>query len=706
MKQDSIKYLFEPRSIAILGASRNNKKLGYKVVENIVTSGYKGKIYPINPSGGEVLGHPIYKDIADVEDEIDVATIVIPAAYTFEAVKSCAHKGVKHAIIISSGFSEIGNVEEEKKIAAYAAQYGMRILGPNVIGVYSSMAPINATFGPSDISAGSVAIITQSGALGVAMIGKTKVENIGLSAIVSVGNKADIDEVDLLDYLVSHEGTRVIMMYIEGVRNGERLVESLKKATKIKPIVVVKSGKSKRGAMAAASHTGSLAGEDNVFDDITRQCGVMRAESLQEALNWCKFLANSPEPQGENTAVITNGGGIGVLCADACEKYGVNLYDDIDTMKALFTEFIPVFGSAKNPVDLTGDATQDDYFRVMDVALANKNIHSIICLTCETAVFNPRIFSEKLALMSKEKRLTKPAVFSLIGGAQIDECINDLKSQGLSAFSDVYEAASCLGAMYRSHTMKHERYDRPPVPEIDNAAIARIIKKARSDGRRFLYSYEAQEIMKAVGVTTPKTAIAHSINEAVSYAEDMGYPVVMKVVSKDIIHKSDVGGVALDIDDKKELINAYEAILYNCRQAHPKAVIEGIEVAEMINSGVETITGARRDQAFGPIVMFGLGGIYVEIMKDIAFRAFPLSRKEILHMIAQIRSYPLLLGVRGEKKKDINAIVESITRVGTILENFEDISDIEINPLVAYDAGEGVKAVDVRILLTKPKEVE
>lgn len=706
MKEETIKYLFEPRSIAILGASRNNQKLGYKVVENIATSGYGGKVYPINPGGGEVLGYPIYKEIDDVKEEIDVAVIVIPAAGTFEAVKSCAHKRVKYAIIITSGFSEIGNVEEEKKIAGYAAQYGMRILGPNVIGVYSSMAPINATFGPSDITPGSVAIITQSGALGVAMIGKTEVENIGLSAIVSVGNKADIDEVDLLDYLVSHKGTRVIMMYIEGVRNGERLVESLKRATKVKPVVVVKSGKSKRGALAAASHTGSLAGEDNVFDDITRQCGVLRAESLQEALNWCKFLANSPDPQGENTAVITNGGGIGVLCADACEKYGVNLYDDIDTMKALFNDYIPAFGSAKNPVDLTGDATQDDYFQIMDIALSNKNINSIICLTCETAVFNAQIFSDKLAEMYREKKLTKPSVFTLIGGAKIDDCIKDLKSQGISAFSDVYEAASCMGAVYRSQAMKNESYEPPPEPEIDSALIASVIKKARSDGRRFLYSYEAQEIMKAVGITVPRTAIAHSINEAVSIAEEIGYPVVMKVVSKDIIHKSDVGGVALDIEDKKELVNAYEAIMYNCRQANPNAVIEGIEVAEMIHAGVETITGARRDQSFGPLVMFGLGGIYVEIMKDIAFRAFPLSRKEILHMIAQIRSYPLLLGVRGEKKKDINAIADAITKVGTILEKCADISDIEINPLVAYDVKEGVKAVDVRILLTKPKEAE
>jgi acetyl coenzyme A synthetase (ADP forming)-like protein len=706
MKQNDIKYLFEPGSVAVLGASKNNQKLGYKVVQNIVSSGFKGRVYPINPSGGEVLGYPIYKDIADVEEDIDIACIVIPAAHTFEAVKSCADKGVKYSVIITSGFSEVGNVEEEKKIARYAAEHGMRLLGPNVIGIYSSMAPINATFGPSDITSGNVAIITQSGALGIAMIGKTKVENIGLSTIVSVGNKADIDEVDLLDYLISHEGTRVIMMYIEGVRHGERLVEALKRATKVKPIIVLKSGKSKRGALAAASHTGSLAGEDNVFDDIARQCGVLRAENLQEALNWCKFLSNSPEPEGENTAIITNGGGIGVMCADACEKYGVNLYDDIEKMQALFTGYIPAYGSAKNPVDLTGEATQDDYFRVMEVALANKTINSIICLTCETAVFDAEIFSEKLAEMYRQKKITKPSVFSLIGGAQIDDCINELRLDGISAFSDVYEAASCMGAIYRSQAMKQERYEVPPQPEIDSEAIKKVIAMARKDGRRFLYSYEAQQIMKAVGVTTPRTSIAHSIPEAVSMAEEIGYPVVLKVVSKDILHKSDVGGVALDIDDKKELIDAYEAILYNCRQAQPKAVIEGIEVTEMIHTGVEIITGARRDQSFGPIVMFGLGGIYVEVMKDIAFRAFPLSRKEVLQMIAQIRSYPLLLGVRGEKKKDISAIAESILRVGTILEKFEDISDIEINPLVVYETGKGVKAVDVRVLLTKTKEVD
>jgi acyl-CoA synthetase (NDP forming) len=322
MVQD-IKFLFEPRSVVVVGASANVGKLGHTVVSNLISSGYRGKIYPVNPAGGKILGIPVYRDISSISGEIDLAVIVIPAGAVFDAVKGCADKGARFIAIISSGFSEIGNADEEKRIINYARQHDVRVLGPNIIGIYSAAAPMNATFGPGGIPAGNVAIVTQSGALGVAMIGKAKVENIGLSAIVSVGNKADVDEVDILNYLAADRNTKVIMMYIEGVTHGESFVDALKTTTKIKPVVVVKSGKSKRGAMAAASHTGSLAGEDKVFDDIARQCGVIRAEGLQEALEWCKYLAGTPEPQGENVLIITNGGGIGVLTADACEQYNI-----------------------------------------------------------------------------------------------------------------------------------------------------------------------------------------------------------------------------------------------------------------------------------------------------------------------------------------------------------------------------------------------
>jgi acyl-CoA synthetase (NDP forming) len=347
-----MRYLFEPRSIAVIGASHDTAKIGYTVLENIVLGGYPHKVYPINPQGGEILGlrvsrdypHKVYpinpqggeilglrvsRDLEEIDEPIDLAYIVIPAKFVFDAVKSCAEKGVKIALIITSGFSEVGNIEEERKIAAYAREHGLRILGPNIFGIYSAAASLNGTFGTRDVRPGNVAIITQSGALGLSMIGKTAVENIGISAMVSVGNKADIDESDLLEYLITQDMTKLIFMYIEGVKEGERLVKALREATKKKPVVVIKSGRSEKGAIAVASHTGSLAGTDEVFDAIMKQSGVLRAESLQDAFDWCKFLSNNPLPHGEHTVIITNGGGVGVMTADACEKYGVKLYGDV-----------------------------------------------------------------------------------------------------------------------------------------------------------------------------------------------------------------------------------------------------------------------------------------------------------------------------------------------------------------------------------------
>jgi len=703
-RSPNIKYLFEPRSIAIIGASHNRNKIGYKVVENVLLGGYTGRVYPVNPKGGEILGHPVYKSVETISDSVDVACVVIPAKIVFDAIKSCADKKVKFVIIISSGFSEVGNIAEEKRIVSYAREHGMRIVGPNVFGIYSSLALLNATFGPGDIKPGNVAIVTQSGAIGVAMMGKTKTENIGLSAIVSVGNKSDISEADLLDYLMSHKESKVILMYIEGIEAGEKLVKVLKLTTRKKPVLVIKSGRSKRGALAAASHTGSLAGEDKVFDDIARQCGVIRAESIQEALDWCKFLTSSPIPKGENTAIITNGGGLGVLAADACEKYNVNLYDDSQDLKKTFSGAMPEFGSAKNPIDLTGEATAEDYNYALSAALKNRNIHSVACLGCETALFDADEFTEIIEKRYGDYKSIKPIVFSLFGGDKVETCMTSLKKSNIPVFPDVYEATSFLGAIYSHYRNKIYSTGTIAKVDIDIPSIEGVMQKVREAGRHFLLSHEAQGIMEAAGIPTPKSYIAHNLDEAIKHAEGMGYPVVMKVVSKDIVHKSDVGGVALDLENKDEVIDAYEAIFHNCRTHNADALIEGIEVAKMVKPGIETIVGARRDLAFGPIVMFGLGGIYVEVLKDISFRAFPLSREETKSMISEIHSYPLLLGVRGEKKKDIDAVAGTIIKVGTVLQQCKDISDIEINPLVVYDYGEGVKAVDARILLLEPKE--
>jgi acetate---CoA ligase (ADP-forming) len=699
-----IKYLFEPRGVAIIGASRDPNKIGHKFVQNISASGYQGNIYPINPEGGEILGHRVYKSVQEIDGDVDIACVVIPAKLVFDSIKACSEKGVKFAVIIAAGFSETGNTAEEKKIVAYAREHGMRILGPNIFGVYSAASDLNATFGPINVKPGHVAVITQSGAIGIGMMGKTVTENIGLSAIVSVGNKSDIDESDLLEYLVAQERTNIILMYVEGVTNGERLVNILKNAAAKKPIIVVKSGRSRRGAMAAASHTSSLAGEDRVFDDIIKQCGVIRAETIHDALNWCHYLANSAVPEGENTVIITNGGGIGVLTTDACEKFNVNLYDDLNDLSKTFSTVIPAFGSSKNPIDLSGQAPVSNYDSALTAALISKDIDSVICLACETAVFDPDGFSQVVYQQVPAYNHKKPLVFSLFGGAKIEHYINEFQKRDIPAFPDVYDAVSLLGAMYSFYRTRNSKIEPVKTVDMDCVKINEIIGKVRADNRTFLLAGEGQAIMQIAGIPIPKSKIARNLDEAVRYAEEIKYPVVMKIVSKDVIHKSDAGAVALDLVNREEVIDAYQAILHNVRNYKPDAKIDGVEVDEMIHTEIETIVGARRDRAFGPVVMFGLGGIYVEVMRDIAFRSFPLGNKETLKMISQIRSYPLLLGVRGEKRKDIETVADTIIKVGTILQKCDDITDIEINPLVVYDQGEGVRAVDVRILLSKPQE--
>jgi acetyltransferase len=706
-QRSSISLLFQPRSVAVVGASASPEKIGSKILQNIVAGGYRGQIYPVNPKGGEVLGLPAVKSLSEIPGGVDLVCIAIPAKLVAGAVEECGRIGAKHLAIITSGFGEVGNLEEERRIVALARQAGMRVIGPNIFGVYSAAGSINATFGPRDVEAGGVAIITQSGALGIAMMGKTKTEKIGLSAVISVGNKSDVDEADLLEYLIDDPNTKVILMYIEGVKDGEKLVRALPAAVARKPVIVLKSGRSKRGAMAAASHTGSLAGADEVFSAIMRQCGVLRAESIAEALNWCKFLAQTPLPQSENTVILTNGGGIGVLATDACEKYDVALWDDVPAMERIFAGAAPDFGSFKNPVDITGQALLKDYENSIASALRDEQVHSLIVLGCETAVLDAANLTATIERSLAPDMPKKPLLYSFFGGPAIENAVGALKAAGRPIFGDVYEAVSCMGALHQTKRNRAiDRGDAGVIAELaasfDRAAIQRVLDGVRADGRRFLLAHEAQALMGAAGVPMPRSIVARSLEQALKAADEIGYPVVMKIVSKDIIHKSDAGGIALDLDNRAEVSDAYEAILHNCRAHNPQAKLEGVEVAEQIAKGTETIVGARRDGSFGPIVMFGLGGIYVEVMKDVSFRALPLSRAEAGRMVKEIKSYPLLLGVRGESQKDIEKLLDAILRVGAVLKTFDEISDIEINPLVVYDQGEGAKAVDARILLRQP----
>jgi len=699
---ERIRLLFEPRSVAVVGASRERGKIGHAVLKNILSGGYRGRIYPINPAGGEIEGIPVHRSLQEVDGDIDVAVVTIPSHLVFSAVQDLCRKKVKNAVLISAGFSEIGNLEEERKITDYAGEHGMRILGPNVFGIYSSSADLNATFVSGNIPRGHLAMITQSGALGLTLVGQASVEHIGLSAVVSVGNKSDIDESDLLEYLQHHDDTHMVLMYIEGIRNGEKFISALKDTTRAKPVVIIKSGRSERGAVAAASHTGSLAGSDDLFDAIARQCGALRAESTREAFNWCKFITNNPLPRGENTVIITNGGGAGVMATDACEKYAVPLYNDPQELKRIFGAVVPSFGSTKNPIDVTGTASPKDYTETFDAALQSENISAVVGIYCETAIVPAEHLQETVeANFRKYREKGKLIIFSLFGGEQTSEYEMNARRRGIPVTDDVYDAISTLGAVYRYSRYTGDSPDEDADAGMDFAAIDAIVDRAVAAKRHFLLAHEAQQVMEIAGLPIPRTINAATLQSAVKSADWIGYPVAMKVVSKDIIHKSDVGGIALDLDSREEVIDAYEAIMRNCRAHVPHAVIEGVSISEMVQPGVEMIVGARRDRIFGPTVMVGLGGIYVEVMKDVSFRALPLDRKEILTMIKEIRSYPLLLGVRGEEMKDINKLLEAIVKIGAIIRRCKGISDIEINPLVVYEQGMGANAVDVRILLSK-----
>jgi acetyltransferase len=702
MESAGLDRLFRPRSIAVVGASDRPDKVGYKVLSNILTEGYAGKVYPVNPRGGTILGTPCLTSIDDLPEGVDVAVIVIPANLVADAVQRCAGRGVRFLPIITSGFSEVGNTDQEQEVLAIARRAGMRVLGPNIFGYYSAASSLNATFGPKGIRPGHVALVTQSGALGVAMMGKTAVEGMGLSAVISVGNKTDIDESDLLEHLVDQPDTRIIMLYIEGVRNGPRLVETLRRTTCRKPVVVIKSGRSRRGAAAAASHTGSLAGSDDVFEAIMKQCNVMRADTVEEAMAWCKLFETTDAPEGENALIITNGGGIGVLATDACERHGVRLSEDYAGLQKAFAPVMPSFGSARNPVDLTGQATAENYRTALDAAVALPGIGSVISLYCETALLDAAGFISIIeGAFARARATRKPMVFCLFGGRTTETMVETLRGKGIPVFTEPSEAVSCLGALYRYTRNRSIGPGEPARAEVDRPWLAAVVEAARSAGQRFLLPSQSRELLLAAGVPLPMSVTARTMKEAVEAAGRIGYPVVMKVVSRDILHKSDMGGVALDLQDEEEVVAAYEAIMQNCRVRAPRAVVEGVEVMEMVRPGTELIVGARRDPSFGPVVMTGMGGIYVEVFKDVSFRAAPLEMRQVLGMIKDTRAYPLLLGARGEERRDIEALSETIVKVGEVLLSCEGISDIEINPLMVYP--QGVKAVDVRVLLSKPE---
>jgi len=699
---EALNGLLRPKSIAVVGASNKEGKIGYTVVKNLLDSHYQGAIYPINPTESLIQGLQAYPSVLDVPGTIDAAVITVPAKLVPAVTEECGKKGVKGLIIIASGFSEVGRHDLEQQVVDIARRYGVRVLGPNIVGILSNSDLCNASFAPFLPLTGKAALVSQSGALLIAMDASTYTRRVGFDKMVSIGNMSDVDFADTVEWLDQDEATACISLYIEGLRNGRAFMNAALKAAK--PIVALKAGVSAHGAAAAASHTGSLAGSGKIYDAAFQQGGVVRAADLNNLFDRTLALSLQPPMQGENMLIITNGGGVGVLATDAAERYGIPLRFAPDDVQAELKKHMPEFGSAKNPVDLTGMAGKDWYYASVRYAFAHPWVDGLAVLYCETAITDPLEIAGGIKQALDDAGVKdKPVVVSFVGGEQSDAARKWLVENGVPAYDAPDVAVNALAALReyaRSRQLASEVFQR--YADVDEAAARAIIANARTHHNHSLTEIESKKIFHAYGMPVALTELARTEDEAVQLAEQIGYPIVMKIMSHDILHKSDAGGVKVNIKDAEGVREAFRTILANAKAYKPDAVIEGVAVQEMAPWGTEVIVGSVDDPTFGPSVMFGLGGIFVEILKDVTFRVAPVSADQSFKMLEEIKAGAILAGARGEAPRDRQALAEVLSRYSQMITDLSDeIAESDANPVLVYAEGQGVKVVDARIILKK-----
>ena len=702
MNREAIDSIMRPNSIAVVGASATPGKIGYTVLANLVNQGYTGKIYPINPSGGEILGLKVYASVGDVPESIEAAVLTVPAKIVASAVEECGKKGIKGLIIITSGFSEVGERQLENDIVAIAHRYGSRILGPNIVGVLSNSISMNASFAPYLPLKGKASLLSQSGALLIAIDAATFTRKVGFDKLVSIGNMSDVDFSELIEWLNDDPDTSCITLYVEGFKNGRSFIDVCRKSTK--PIIALKSGVSDHGAAAAASHTGSLAGAAKVYGAAFQQAGVVQAADLDDLFDRTLALSLQPPMKGDNMLIITNGGGVGVLATDSAEKYGLPLKFTPPALQTELKKYMPSFGSAKNPVDITGGAGNDWYHDAIKAAYTQDWVDGLCVLYCETAVTNPMEIAKAIKTALVETGLTtKPVTVSFVGGERSVEAMAWLVENGIPAYGAPDTAVNAMAALREYFRMRQMVSEPITLCGADNRGEAmKVIDAARADGRDALTEIEAKQVFAAYGLPVTRTQLAKSEDQAVEMAQAIGYPVVMKIVSPEILHKSDAGGVKVNIKDDKSVREAYRAIITNAKAFRADANIHGIAIQEMAPWGTEVILGSTNDPTFGPTMMFGLGGIFVEVLKDVTFRVAPVSSSQALRMLGEIRGAPILAGVRGELPRDRVVLAETICTYSTmILELADEISESDANPVLVYAEGKGLKVVDARIILKK-----
>ncbi|MGD2122430.1 MAG: acetate--CoA ligase family protein [Gemmatimonadota bacterium] len=698
--EPSLDPFFRPDSVAVIGASRNPGTIGYQIVDNLVRHRYQGVVYPVNPHARAIHSIPAFPSVSAIPGQVDMAVVVVPKESVLKVVDECGHKGVKGVVVISAGFREVGGegLGREEVLLEIVRRHGMRLVGPNCMGVMNTSPEVcmNATFAPTMPPAGATSFLSQSGALGVTILDYAAEYGIGIRQFVSIGNKPDVSGNDLLEYWEHDDGTRLILMYLESFGNPKNFIPLARRISRKKPIAVVKSGRTKAGARAASSHTGALVGTDLAIDALLAQCGVLRAESIEELFDFAMAFEDLPVPAGNRVAIITNAGGPGIIIADACESAGLEVAELSPETQARLRGIFPAEASVRNPVDMIASATGESYEVALKIVLADPCIDSAIAAFVPPLGVKQADIAQSIVAAMKDRR-EKPVLAVLMGREGLPQGIAELNEAGIPAYRFPESAAKALAAMHRHRVWADRPILEPEEFDVDREAVKVILDEVQRSGRSQLTEVEALMVFQAYGIPTIPFRVAKTEEETVKAAQEVGFPVVLKVLSPDVVHKTDVGGVRVDLRSEDEVAQAYRDILESVLRVHEGAEIGGIIVESFEQEGQEVIIGMSTDPQYGPILMFGLGGVYVEALRDVVFRVHPVTHTDALEMIRGIRGLPMLEGVRGEAGADLESLAEVIQRVSQLVADHDRIEEMDLNPFLARESG-GI-AVDARMCL-------
>jgi len=688
-----------PKSIAIIGASDKRGSVGRTITSNIM-NGFKGTVFPISPTRPQVFYKKAYKSVLDVPKPIDLAVIVTKNTIVPIVLEECGKKKVKGAIVITAGFKEVDEegAKLEQRLKDIAKKYNIKIIGPNCLGVMNldPKTMMNSTFLKITPKSGQIALVSQSGAICAALCEDASAQGIGFSAVVSMGNKAAMSEIDILNMLANHKQTKVIVMYLEDMGDGKEFLKVCKNITwKLKkPVLVLKSGRSPEGAKAAMSHTGALMGSDEIYDAVLKQSGAIRVDTMEELFDYATAFSKQPIPTKGGLVIVSNAGGPAIISTDACSKLGIKMAK-IDSIRPKIDAVIPPWGSSRNPVDIVGDADFNRFNNVLDHVLTHPNVGSVITMCTPSGTLDYDKLAEVIVAMSKKYKKTMLA--SLMG---LDEGITNreiLAAGGIPYYTYAEGAIRTLNAMLQFAKWTSSSPGKILKLKVNKAKAKTIFDKVKREGRPNLLEEEGQEVLRAYGFPLPKSTLAKTENDAGKIAKNIGYPVVMKITSPQIIHKSDAGGVKVNLKKENEVKAAFKTIVTNAKKYNKKAEIKGVLIVEMIKGGKEMIIGSKLEPGMGPVIMLGMGGIYVEVLKDVTFKLAPVTDKEADDMISSIKMKKILEGVRGEKPSDVKKLSECIQRLSQLVTDFKEIKELDMNPVLVMEQGKGCKILDVRI---------